>query len=432
LLDDDDDDSAAADRARLESLKSTVILTDAANLPLLQLLEDLLLPSHAPALLERSLSTISSDRVHFLQTAPPIEDAHLYTWLHSALTQTALPRAPPDSLHDPVSGIASSFLARHRFSASSSSFSVFRGAITGPPLSGKSTLLRRCHDALVLDLAVSGGWKSTFVFALDMRSLALDQSFVDRVLDACAAQRPRVRRELPALRRHFRSGLARGHSFRGADAVVRGLGRAWGDPRGIPAFVAALVGLAVDLPRALGFAHVALFVDNFDAGDVTVAPPPPFDADAPRAVVAEEAKRALAKASFVVVVQDLRIMAPLADGDVDLRAGIDVMTAVGAVEDVGSRAGYDYVMKIGGIGDGVRVAVEMCGGVPGFIAAWDELNHTLFRCERMAEGEREKEKYRTIEDAQRLVDLLFVHAEGERLAVEGVVREKRRPGRREG
>jgi hypothetical protein len=68
----------------------------------------------------------------------------------------------------------------------------------------------------------------------------------------------------------------------------------------------------------------------------------------------------------------------------------------------------------------------MCGGIPSFLAAWDGLNQTMFRLERTPprDGKREKLYRHTIDDAQRLIDLVCVSPEdGGKITVTEVARE---------
>ena len=73
----------------------------------------------------------------------------------------------------------------------------------------------------------------------------------------------------------------------------------------------------------------------------------------------------------------------------------------------------------------VRVSVAMCGGIPTYLAAWDELNHRLFILERTPKGlDKWKDLYyEAIKDGQRLIDLFFVAQPGEKVTVVGVTRE---------
>jgi hypothetical protein len=116
----DDEDEAtkrrrAERKAKQEGMKSAVTLSDEANLPILQLIEDLVLPQNAPQSLEAVLGKISADRVRFIQTSPDVEDTHLYLWIKKALEQPFLNRGPHQDYHDPVTQVATDFFVRHRF-----------------------------------------------------------------------------------------------------------------------------------------------------------------------------------------------------------------------------------------------------------------------------------------------------------------------------
>jgi hypothetical protein len=219
------------------------------------------------------------------------------------------------------------------------------------------------------------------------------------------------------------------HPHRGVDAVARTLNAAWRDPDGLPAFLSGVFSLPVSLSSAFGFASAALFVDNLEWADRTVAPHEPFDSAGRFCYAVEHFKAALAPANFVVSSQSVgalyQVLGPIDDGCIDLRPGLDVMTLYEATQDLGSRTRYDFLIQIEGEHVPIRVSVALCGGIPPYLIAWDELHHTMFRIERTPKTDEQVGElvYESITDAQRLVDLLFVLPDERRVVVTGVTRE---------
>lgn len=214
----------------------------------------------------------------------------MFIWMRSAADQPFLKRHPQQPYHDPVTQIATSFFERHRFHLSKYPSYRFAGAIVGPRLSGKSTLLGNCLDQFLLELATSGLWKSTFVLAMDVKILAplfgdfvtFSQKFADCVLDACLKQKPVIKPDVASIRRQLRSvtemrpPLAGLHDYHDVDRIARELNLAWRDDGAFDVFMTHLFMLPVSLARAFGFTSVALFCDNLEYADVSIAPRPPF------------------------------------------------------------------------------------------------------------------------------------------------------------
>jgi hypothetical protein len=198
-------------------------------------------------------------------------------------------------------------------------------------------------------------------------------------------------------------------------------------------FIAAAFLLPVTLPRAFGFKSVALFVDNLEYADIPIAPHDPFDPTRPFCFGVEQVKHALGQANFIVSCESVtalyQVLAPIDQSGLDLRSGLDVVTLYGATQDLGSRLSYDSVLQLLGERIPVRMSVALCAGIPPYLAAWDELNHTLFQLERTRKGDDRAGELSDIAigDAQRLADLLVPSDQG-RLVVTGVVRERKSKG----
>jgi hypothetical protein len=101
------------------------------------------------------------------------------------------------------------------------------------------------------------------------------------------------------------------------------------------------------------------------------------------------------------------------------------MTLFEATNDLGSRTRYDFLLVLQGEPLPVRVGVAACGGVPTFLAAWDELHRTLFRIGVTQESDERFGELtcKAIADGQRLVDLLFSRPDERRVVVTGVTRD---------
>jgi hypothetical protein len=430
-------------RKKLEFVKSCVVIEDQANFPFQKMLEEIVPPPDGPKNLECGLQKISKDRRKFIQDLSQLEGEQIFIWIKSAADQPFLKRHPQQWYQDPVTQVAKNFFERHRFHLSKSVSYRFMGAIVGPPLSGKSTLLGHCLDQFLLELTASGLWKSTFVLAMDVKVLVaffgdvvtFYQKFTDHVLDACLKQKPLIKPDAANIRRQLRSvtemrlPLTGLHDYHDVDRIARELNLAWRDNGAFDVFMMHVFMLPVSLPRAFGFTSVALFVDNIEHADVSIPAQYPFRTDQGYVFAVENLKIALRQANFIVSCQSVAalfaVLGPLEESSVDLRPGLDVVTLYEATTDLGSRLRYDFMLELQRDNAPVRVSVAMCGGIPTFLAAWDELNHTLFQLERTNKDDPKWQEiyYQAINDGQRLVDLLFISQTKERVIVVGVSRE---------
>jgi hypothetical protein len=102
--DDEDDEETRRRRAERkqqhEMMQSSVSLQNEENIPVQQLIEELIPPQDAPRLLEDALATISRDRVQFIQSGCEYEGQHLALWLKAAANQPFLKRGPQQPYHD--------------------------------------------------------------------------------------------------------------------------------------------------------------------------------------------------------------------------------------------------------------------------------------------------------------------------------------------
>ena len=433
-------------RKKIEMTKSCVVLEDDRNTAFQQLIEEIVIPTEAPTTLERSLETLHEERVDFVQKCSDWEGEQLFLWTMAAADQLFLKRHPRQPYHDPITQIVSDFFVRHRFSRGKEGGFRFKGVVVGPRKSGKSTLLGNAVDQYILELAVSGLWKNTFVFVIDMKILSplfndyvkFYQTLLDHVLDACKKQHPLIRPHAKNIRKQMRSvtemrnPLVGHHPYHEVDLLAARLNSAWRDPTAFGPFMTGVFMLPVDLPKALGYTYVSLFGDNLEYADIDVPPHAPFVSEGRGVFAIEHVKYALSQANFIVGCKSVQriyeVLGPMDDEGIDLTAGLDIITLFDTTDDLGSRIKYDYLLEVQEEPMPIRVTVDMCGGIVAYLSAWDELNHTLFQLERTNKSDDKYMElyYEAVSDAQHLVDLLFICEDAPKITVSGVKREKHR------
>ena len=432
-------------RKKIEMTKSCVVLEDDANTSFQQLIEEVVPPNEAPKTLEEALANIRKERVQFIQGCSDLEGEQLLIWTLGAADQLFLKRHPRQPYHDPITQISENFFVKHRFSRGKEAGFRFKGVIVGPRRSGKSTLLGNAVDQYILELAVSGLWKSTFVFVIDMKILCplfndyvkFYRTLLDHVLDACKKQRPLIKPYMKNITKQMRSvtemrnPLIGHHPFHELDLLAARLNAAWRDPTALGPFITGVFMLPVDVPKALGYENVSLFGDNIEYADIDIPPHEPFATEGRGLFAIEHVKYALSQANFIVGCESIQriyeVMGPIDDEGVDLMSGLDIITLYDTTDDLGSRIKYDYLIEVQEEPIPIRVTVDMCGGIVAYLSAWDELNHTLFQLERTNKTSDKYMElyYEAVSDAQNLVDLLFVCDDGPKVTVSGVRREKK-------
>ncbi|OHS99077.1 hypothetical protein TRFO_08653 [Tritrichomonas foetus] len=447
---DDDEESEELRRHKEEKKRkklmyqSVVVINDERNAPFQQIIEEIIPPQDAPRLLEDGLSLISPDRQAFIQKISDWEGEHIYIWMKGAADQPFLKRYPMQPYHDPITGIVMNFLLTHRHITHKNFHYRFKAAVVGPKKSGKSTLLGNAVDNYILDLAATGLWKSTFILAIDIKIISpylndyvkFYQQLLDLVLDAICKQSPLLRPHYSAMRKQLRSVTEKRnpligiHPYRAIDYVALELNNAWRDPRSFFMWLNNVMLLPVSLAKAVGFKNVSLFIDNIEYADVYLRPHAPFDTTGPQAVVIEHVKFAISMANFILSAEQserlFQILPPFDEDGIDL-SSVDYITPYDTTSDLGSRLKYDYLIECREESQPIRVTIEMCGGIVPFIAAWDELHHSLFILERTKKTSEEYEEmnYNVISDAQNFIDKIFICEGSKKITVIGVKRDKK-------
>lgn len=429
-----DDETEEIRRNREEKKKkklqfqSLVTIVDPKNQAFQHLIEEIIPPQEAPKLLEEGLDLLPPSKKQFIQISSDCEGEQLYLWIKGAANQPFLKRYPMQPYHDPITGIVNNFLIKHRHISNKEYVYRFKGVVIGPPKSGKSTLLGNAVDNYILDLAATGLWKSTFILAIDFKCLAplINQysafynALLDTILDAVSKQKPALRPHIPAVRRQLKSAIEHRqpilgiHPYRDVDSIAKNINSAWCDPFLFGSFLTHVAMLPVKLPQALGFKYVSLFVDNIEYADVSITPHEPFDPKGKQEIFVEYIKYSLNISNFILSSEHseklLQLLKPYDSFGVDLYSGIDYILPYDSTNDLGSRLKYDFLIECSEEPQPIRIDVGACGGIVPFLAAWDELHHSLFVLERTEEGtdQYDEVKYTCVADAQTLIDLLFI------------------------
>ena len=320
----------------------------------------------------------------------------------------------------------------------------FHGAIIGPSLSGKTSLLGHYAFQYLEELIVSQLWKKVFVFTLDAETILshlqdlreLYFFMVDLTLFFLSQQKPIMKIDLQNIRKHLRSvpeprtpnkAL---HPYNKIDILAKEINRIWNDPDGIELFVTHCFYLPISLSSALGIKKVAFFIDNIDSLDVILEEDSHFEVKK-AVILIENIKYALSQSDFIVACKNSHLFYDSfqsCDQDgINLLDGLDYIPLTDFLphKDIGSRQNYVFSINMVNNPQPFIISIELCGGIPKFFDAWDDLNKSIVQLEKSSsKTDQEELAISTIYYAQILVNLLLEaqndHNESQALTVDSV------------
>lgn len=407
--------------------------------PFEQMIGEFIQPENVPKCYPEALETLTSDRKEFVTKISDMEGEQMYLWIHNAPQQPFLQRVPLQPYHDPTTMQAAEFFSKHRSVFTGMASYFFKSAIIGPRKSGKTTVLANFVDQYFSEIAASQSWKDTFAFVVDIKlfpSLFSDtrkmyRLIVTLVLNALAHQRPLIQVDLHKIKNQLfsvtegRRVLIAKHRYPEIYNLARRLNDIWNDPDAFELWLTQIFLLPVSIAKCVGFKFISLFYDNIEYGDCVIEATPPFRLPY-RVFSIEYIKYGLSHANFMVTCESttrlFEVMAPVQDDGIDLLHGIDYISTMDVIVDIGSRAHSKFVLDIQEEPQPIELEAEMCGGVVAFLILWDELNLTIFRLERTdpKTDTYQEAYYDAIAQAQRIVDLLFICEGSKKITVCGV------------
>jgi hypothetical protein len=342
-------------------------------------------------------------------------------------------------------------LATHRFSYLGGVSHSFRIAVTGPPQSGKSTYLAILAQQVMLELVSAGDWKGTFLFPLDIGTIAhqfydlggLYQSIVHITFQSLAGQNPLVAQFAGGLSLAFENviggkpliprAFALSEDFRLIVPEIRRLldsfVAAWSDSTALELFLSNTIRLPLLIGRAFGYQKFVLIIDHVDLADVTLKQTPPFEEADFNAFVIEYVKQLMVHTSFIASCKDSaaigNLFPSLCEGSIDLTEGLEFTSTLDLADPTDEELDDEFVIALEDDETPVTLSVRHCGGCAVYMKAWEELM-TLADQVEDAGTEREKEELNLFLNAQahKIAKQLFVAEDGSplNLLVKGVNR----------
>ena len=338
----------------------------------------------------------------------PIEEQQLQRWYLHTIAYLEQQKISYDQnkieFFENLAELVDVLMIKHRLPAFGNTLHRMRIVITGPRSSGKSTLLAIAASRAIIELAASGEWKKTFIFAYDFASnvhtiKALDELYkniVKATFTGLAAQRPLVAEYAAALSRCFcdiiegtpllPKGFTISNDFRQLvpqlQQLIALITECWAEEDKGPFIVNALA-FPIQIAKIFGFDRQIVFADHFDAFLI--------DSTTDDIFIMENVKNLLDQSSFIAAVQDqekaAEILKPCQSDGIDLTQSIFRLSTLDIVEDekYGDR---EFALQIQDEAKRLNINAGFFGGCPGFLKLWYELNELA---DEIEEGEQEDE-----------------------------------------
>ena len=274
-----------------------------------------------------------------------------------------------------------------------------RMAVTGPDRSGKSTMLAIVARQLIMELAITDAYKSTFLFAVDFSQFSssgsspdiLYNSVVRDTFDALAAQRPLLTPFVDGLKRAFLDvvkngkaivpkGFSLSNDFRmivpHVQQLLQLLSKCRNDPTALEPFLTNTCALPLLISRIFGFTRVIGIFDHLELCNYVIYNLPPFE-ESPKPVnVQDYIKLLLSNMSFVVSCKNQRnfftFMGQNGNEVPDMRASLVTLSMLDIVEE----GKYDKKEFVITTEDKRKLTLNVghFGGCPAYLRKWEDLN----------------------------------------------------------
>ena len=376
----------------------------------------------------------------FLLNVTPFEETQRNYWYNQVFEQSLFDQFKNIEVYEETQKYATDLLENHRFVSGRWVDHRLRIAILGPKSSGKSVLLYELTKQYASEIAYTGQWKNTLIFALDVQTIvplfrdmhALLNYMVDVSIDAITSQKPALRNQLHKAKKMLKSiAEVRAYeiklsSIRPLDEIALHLSTFWRDPDGAIPFLDYVLSLPAILAKALGFDEIIWVVDNIDTIDIQITPEAPFETSDDFIYVIEHLKAILDNSNFIVACADtdrfFQTMIPIDENGTDLLNGTNYVFTTNVVEVNEEDIGDLFALRIAGQQLPLMLNVGLCGGVVHYFHFWDQLTVLYASVEGAKNDEQlDKSLFELLAHAQDVVNLLF-HWEGIDVIVENVTR----------
>lgn len=339
---------------------------------------------------------------------------------------------------------AKTIIEQNRNTSEGGSNYLFRVGITGPAKSGKSSFLGIFAQQLVLDLIATDQWKSVFIFASDFADLFMQiddlaefyHSYIHLLFQFLGAQLPSHLQYLPSLEKCFQSVTStRGYItiprkitqnnelkrlVTDIQSMLSDLSKLWFSPSAMPAWLNYISLLPYLIGKAFGFRQTLFIYDHFESADRVLSAAEPFGESTNTEFLIETWKSATIYGPFILAAGDSVHFNGILDSTQDYGLNINSYMSLFPTTDLIPNPKYtekEIIVEIEGISENLRVSCAQCGGVPTFLAMWNEIHEYYDRLNDIEEGapEYDEAKCNLINKTEIFLARLFVNEDGDTL-----------------
>ncbi|OHT16262.1 hypothetical protein TRFO_13266 [Tritrichomonas foetus] len=383
-----------------------------------------------------------------VKLAAPIEESHKQLWFSNVVDlleqQNMAVNKEKITYYDQITLNARELIQKHRFSYPGGTNHRFKIAVTGPNVSGKTTFVSVLAQQLLLELAAAGDWKSTFIFPIDVSSIAhlcqdlsgLFQAMAQLSFQALAAQKPLLTPYAEQLTQTFESIVTTGspllpknfvldEDFRILIPQIQQLIdiclQCYRDPSSMTAFVVNTFMLPYFLSLIFGFKHCIIIADHFDLADVTKAASPPFEDTNDNVFMAEIFKFLFNQSSFIIGAKFnaafMEVLTSIEAQNTTFSQGIEFVSTLGIVDPHPDEYTYNLTFE-NDEEKPVSLNSSFLGGCALLLNRWNQLSVLAKRIDdaheqgEESEIDEEEERLNLINHIQSLLKSILLNADG--------------------
>ena len=308
-----------------------------------------------------------------------------------------------------------------------------RACIEGPKQSGKTSFLRTMFLQHLINLAVSGLYKSTFVVTFDYREnkdslhdiYDLFNYYCKQLINAVAAQRPDVSDYLPAIRKTIDSIpdgpppqipkplTSQNYLRRPLCDLESLLGLFYDllkennyDRR--EEFIEEVTMMPVSIASIFGFSNVLIICDHIDYADTDIILSSDIKSDNKKINLLEKIKLCLQRTQYIISAEDgetiLEKLQSSGSHDIDLARSTHVITVLNKCQ-----TDSDVTIQVTRESDGKKLLItpELCCGCPSYVFFYEDIVRELGKISTLSGSQQKAAQKKLYTKVSILLSLVY-------------------------
>ena len=304
-----------------------------------------------------------------------------------------------------------------------------KACIVGPSKSGKTTFLRTMILHHLINLMVSGVFKSTFVISFDFREskkelndyYSLFKFYMNKAIDSLEAQRQDVSAYLPSIRKvieTFKEGgtpkipkpLTTQNYLRRPLCDIESLLCMFHEmleKEMFAEFIDDVTLIPHNISTIFGFSNTLVVIDHIDYCDIDIIIPIKYKREKTKISLLQSIKRSLQCSQFLISAEDgeslIEKLTENESGDVDLSSTAQIITVAGKCQ---PQSCATVVAKTSD-GKKINIVPELCAGCPQYVMQYEQVVREAGRIEGLDKSQKPAAKAKLITQVESLIPLLY-------------------------